>query len=90
MNVNDVVNILSANPVIQKLGLSTTEKKNAIKSAIPIAVNEIVTAFNWDFATDKTTETAVVDQATYTLRGKNNDCQDVINIVYGDDMIEES
>lgn len=89
MTDNQIINALLVQPVIQKIDLTTAQKQDAIRAWISVAINEIATAYDWDFVTDSASTTTVDGTATYTLKGNNNNCQDIINIVYDNNMLEE-
>lgn len=83
MTTDDIVRIIETNPAVQQIQLDAAEKRQAIEKLVPVAVDELVIRYDWDFATDTADETIVADQSDYTLRGNNNDCRDIINIRYG-------
>jgi len=64
-------------------GFKQPDAYNLIASFIPIAVDKIVTAHDWDFVCDVATTTTVSGTSEYTLSGNNDDCRDIINLRIG-------
>lgn len=83
MTTNDLVNIVEAMPGIRIIEMVAANKRRAIQQLVPVALDEVVVSYDWDFATNVADEDTVANQAEYTLRGNNNDCRDIINLRYG-------
>lgn len=77
------VRAVKVGDTVDHVGLTRSEVEKGVNALLPPIVDEIVTAFDWDFACDVATDTSVVSQAEYTLRGNADDCRDIINIRYG-------
>lgn len=83
MTINDLVKIVEAMPDIRIIKMVAANKRKAIQQLVPVALDEVVVSYDWDFATDVADEDTVADQAEYTLRGNDTDCRDIINLRYG-------
>ena len=83
MTTNDLVNIVEAMPDIRIIKMVAANKRKAIQQLVPVALDEVVVSYDWDFATDVADESTVADQAEYTLKGNDTDCRDIINLRYG-------
>lgn len=62
-------------------------RKGAVK-LLPLAISELAQYRDWDFACEVHDHSggSVAEIAEYTLIGENDDCQNVVNIRYGDDL----
>jgi len=83
MTTNDLINIVEAMPDIRVIDMVPANKRKAIQQLVPVALDEVVVSYDWDFATDVADETTVANQAEYTLKGNGNNCRDIINLRYG-------
>ena len=83
MTTNDLVNIIEAMPDIRIIDMVAANKRKAIQQLVPVALDEVVVSYDWDFATDVADKDTVADQAEYTLEGNDDDCRDIINVRYG-------
>ena len=90
MTKDSVVSIMLTHPQIYESTILIDQKKESLRANIDVAVGEIIRSYPWDFAIDVTTETAVVGQSEYVLRGKNTDCNHVVKIKYGDGGLNDS
>lgn len=92
MTVSELAEIVGRNPQVitaytgptgTGIGplLSPTERQEALKEHVPMVVDDLNTAHDWDFNTHFTDLTSVADQAVYTV----SDFRDVISVQYGED-----
>lgn len=86
MDKGKLVNLVEGVSSIRGLELPSKEKRQIIEDYIEVALNEIVTSYEWDFVTDEASTVTVKDQAEYTLEGNNSDCRDVLNVRYNTNL----
>ena len=83
MTTNDLVNIIEAMPDILIIDIEPAKKHKVIQQLVPVALDEVVVSYDWDFATDVADDSTVANQAEYTLKGNGENCRDIINLRYG-------
>lgn len=86
MTKNEIANLVEVLPVIRLLKMPTNQKRQAIESFIPIVVNEIASSHDWDFAMSLASTVTVASQSEYTLKGDHQDCREIVNVRYGDNL----
>ena len=89
MTESQIVDMVLVLPAVGSIELPVDQKRAALKAFVSLAINEVVTAYDWDFAIDEATEASVADQADYTLEGNDSDCRDIINIKYDGELMEK-
>lgn len=57
--------------------------QQVVESYIGAAVDRVIRAYEWSFATSVKDESIVSGQRDYVLKGKTNDCMAVFNVRYG-------
>ena len=80
MTVNELVDIAKASSVIRALDPRPSDTE--IEKFAALVADEVATSFDWPFTLGLATTSTVADQADYTLRGKANDCRDIVNVAY--------
>ena len=83
MTKQDFIDIIISRPACQAWEGEVASKKKAVGGAVDMAMAQILLAYDFPFTMDEATETGVADQATYTLKGNNSDCREVIRIRWG-------
>lgn len=84
MTTTEVKRLVEKLPLIRVMeGLAANEKADVIESYIPIALDKIFRDYDWQFVIKTADESLVEDQADYVLRGENDDCRDIVSILYG-------
>ena len=80
MDIKRLVDLVEVVPAMRAIkGTINQKRKDLGLYALNIA-DEVATEWDWGFTTGETDESSVANQATYTLKGKNNDCRDIINV----------
>lgn len=83
MKQQDFIDIIISRPACSAWEASKATKKKAASNAVDMAMAQILVAHDFPFTMDEATEAGVGDQATYTLKGNNSDCREVIRIRWG-------
>ena len=86
MNKNSLINSVLLLPVIRAVSMTEAEKRSGLEAQLPSITSKILYSYDWDFAVDEETATSVIDQGSYTLKGKTNDARSIINIRYGSNL----
>ena len=68
------------------IGFSRQDVERMVRSFLSPSVQRITKAYDWNFACTVTTDAFVAGTSEYTLRGNDEDCQDIINIRWGDNL----
>jgi len=89
LNLPELRDAILLDTAVQLLTGDQTTKKNAITMYINVAVNEVATSHSWDFSTDEKATATVANQQEYTLRGKTNNCYNIINVRLGTYNVDE-
>lgn len=83
MKQQDFIDIIISRPACSAWEATNASKKKAAGSAVDMAMAQILVAHDFPFTMDEATATGVGNQNTYTLRGNNSDCREVIRIRWG-------
>lgn len=84
MTLKNLVQLVSDIPDVRATwGENVQEMREAVTRHATDVVDQVVTAFDWDFTLDIADESVVSDQAEYELTGNRNDCRDIVNVKYG-------
>lgn len=88
MTNTNIITAVLTNPLVAGIKtIDAGQKRDAVAALFSVALAEVTTAYDWDFAVDEGTTSTVADQADYTLEGNNSDCRDIINVKIGTDLL---
>ena len=87
MNNKTLVDFLLQLPQTRALSTDEAYWTKTVAAVLPLVLDEIYTAHDWDFTLNEYTLNTVANQPDYNIEGEDNDCRDVINIRYGDDRL---
>lgn len=59
--------------------------RSTVDMYVPMTVSEAVRDYDFDFACDYTQTTSTINDPTYVLKGRTDDCAYVVNVRYGSD-----
>lgn len=87
MKKQNFMDIIISRPACSAWEASPDSIKQAVGSAVDMAMAQILVAYDFPFTMDEATATGIGDQATYTLKGNKSDCREVIRIRWGSTSI---
>ena len=87
MDIQRLITLVSSKPAFRLIGLPDAEKTKAITEYARTAIDRIAMRKDFNFAVGTASTVTVASQSDYTLKGNQDDCREVINIVYGSDAV---
>lgn len=85
MERQEYIDAVISRPAAQAWQADAPEKKKAVEASIDIALNRVLTAFDFPFVVDNASGTTEANVADYVLKGNNSNARDIISIRFGSD-----
>lgn len=83
---SDIVNtVLMLPPILVIEELNVDDKRSSIEALFESVQKDILISFDWPFAIKEATENSVEGQASYQLKGEDDDARQIINLRFGSD-----
>ncbi len=88
MTKDSIINTVLLLPIIKSMGeVTVDDKREALEALFESVKSDILISYDWPFAIKESTKNSVVDQASYQLKGDDNDCRQIVNVRYGSSEI---
>lgn len=90
MEVQGYIEALTSRPACVQWKADPGVKKKAIENALSETFHRLSAVFDWPFVLGEHYFTPTANEDTYILRGKDNDCRDVISVRNGTYLLKKT